>query len=188
MRNRNRFVPILVLVPLFTACVESGAEAGAAGASGQVPAGLSCVPGAGVPTEHTANLVVDPRTVQYAPELGVDFANMAATPDGLYCVDQVVGDGDIATPRVPVSVHYTGWLPDGSSFDSSRERDQPFPFVVGTNSVITGWDVGVLGMREGGRRLLVIPPEMAYGPVGAGDGIIPPNSVLVFEVELLEVN
>jgi peptidylprolyl isomerase len=131
---------------------------------------------------------VDPRTVEYAPELGVDFANMVATPEGLYCADLVVGDGPPTAPRSMVSVHYTGTLPDGTVFDSSRERNEPFPFVLGTRAVILGWDIGVSGMREGGRRLLVIPPELAYGPEGAGDGVIPPNAVLVFDVEVVQVN
>jgi FKBP-type peptidyl-prolyl cis-trans isomerase len=131
---------------------------------------------------------VDPRTVEYAPELGVDFTNMVATPEGLFCADLVVGDGPVAGPRSTVSVHYRGSLSDGTVFDDSRERDQPFPFVLGTRSVILGWDIGVRGMREGGRRLLVVPSELAYGREGAGDGVIPPNAVLVFDVEVVQVN
>jgi FKBP-type peptidyl-prolyl cis-trans isomerase len=135
---------------------------------------------------------VDPRTLEYAPELGVDFANMVATPEGLFCADLVVGDGDVARPRSMVFVHYTGTLADGTVFDDSRERDQAFQFVLGAGAVIRGWDIGVAGMREGGRRLLVIPSELAYGPEGAteddGTVVIPPNSVLVFDVEVVQAN
>jgi peptidylprolyl isomerase len=137
-------------------------------------------------------MVVDPRTVEYAPELGVDLANMVATPEGLFCADLVVGDGALATPRSMVTVHYTGTLPDGTVVDSSRERDQPFPFVLGTRAVILGWDIGVDGMREGGRRLIVLPPELGYGAEAMEDNVgatvIPSNSVLVFDIELLQVN
>jgi peptidylprolyl isomerase len=136
--------------------------------------------------------VVDPRTLEYAPELGVDFANMVATPEGLYCMDLVVGDGAPTAPRSMVSVHYTGTLPDGTVFDSSRERNEPFPFVLGTRAVILGWDMGVSGMREGGRRLIVIPPELGYGAEAMEDNdgvvVIPSNSVLVFDIEVVQVN
>ena len=109
-------------------------------------------------------------------------------------VDTMVGEGDEAMAGQMVSVHYTGWLfdknaPDnkGVKFDSSRDRDEPFEFPLGQGQVIQGWDIGVAGMKVGGSRTLIIPPEMGYGRRGAG-GVIPPNAVLIFDVELLDLN
>ena len=108
--------------------------------------------------------------------------------------DVKVGKGAEAKAGQYVSVHYTGWLYDaaapdhkGNKFDSSRDRGDPFGFSLGAGQVIKGWDQGVAGMKVGGQRTLVIPPEMGYGKQGAG-GVIPPNATLVFEVELLGVN
>ncbi|WP_087688131.1 MULTISPECIES: FKBP-type peptidyl-prolyl cis-trans isomerase [unclassified Pandoraea] len=108
------------------------------------------------------------------------------TDSGLQYDDLQVGDGAEATPGQTVTVHYTGWLTDGKKFDSSKDRNDPFAFVLGGGMVIRGWDEGVAGMKVGGKRKLVIPPELGYGARGAG-GVIPPNATLVFEVELLEV-
>lgn len=101
--------------------------------------------------------------------------------------DLTVGDGTEAVRGDMVAVHYTGWLIDGTKFDSSKDRDRPFTFQLGVGQVIKGWDQGVRGMRVGGVRKLTIPPELAYGPRGAGGGVIPPNSTLIFEIELLGV-
>ena len=108
-------------------------------------------------------------------------------------IDTRLGEGDEAVAGQMVSVHYTGWLFDknapknrGAKFDSSRDRDEPFEFPLGMGQVIQGWDIGVAGMKVGGSRTLTIPPEMGYGRRGAG-GVIPPNAVLVFEVDLLDV-
>ncbi len=108
------------------------------------------------------------------------------TDSGLKYQDLVQGDGAVALAGQEVVVHYTGWLTDGSKFDSSVDRDQPFSFFLGRGMVIRGWDEGVSGMQVGGKRKLTIPPQLGYGAQGAG-GVIPPNATLVFEVELLEV-
>ncbi len=108
------------------------------------------------------------------------------TESGLLIEELCVGNGDEAMPGQFVSVHYTGWLTDGSKFDSSKDRDEPFEFSLGQRMVIAGWDEGVQGMRVGGVRKLTIPPHLGYGARGAG-GVIPPNATLVFEVELLDI-
>lgn len=100
--------------------------------------------------------------------------------------DDVVGKGAEAVPFATVAVHYTGWLANGTKFDSSKDRGEPFSFTLGGGQVIAGWDMGVEGMREGGKRTLVIPPELGYGKRGAGD-VIPPDATLKFEVELISV-
>ncbi|MDH5490695.1 MAG: FKBP-type peptidyl-prolyl cis-trans isomerase [Myxococcales bacterium] len=104
----------------------------------------------------------------------------------LESTDLVVGDGPEAKTGSKVSVHYTGTLTDGSKFDSSLDRGDPFSFPLGGGRVIRGWDEGVVGMKVGGKRKLVIPPEMAYGDRGFPP-IIPPGSTLIFEIELLEI-
>jgi len=101
--------------------------------------------------------------------------------------DTKVGTGDVAGTGKSVTVHYTGWLTDGTKFDSSKDHGQPFTFQLGAGQVIKGWDQGVVGMKVGGVRKLTIPSSLAYGANGAG-GVIPPNATLVFEVELLGVN
>lgn len=97
-----------------------------------------------------------------------------------------LGDGVIATPYSKVKVHYTGWLMNGKKFDSSIGRGKPFEFTLAARQVIPGWDMGVEGMRVGGKRMLIIPPELGYGKAGAGD-VIPPDATLKFEVELVGV-
>lgn len=106
------------------------------------------------------------------------------TASGLIIEELHVGTGAEAVAGQYVSVHYTGWLTDGTKFDSSKDRGDPFEFPLGAGHVIRGWDEGVQGMKVGGSRKLTIPPDLGYGPRGAG-GVIPPNATLVFEVELL---
>ena len=116
---------------------------------------------------------------------------MATTKSGLKYVDQMVGSGDVAMKGNTVSVHYTGWFytegKRGAKFDSSLDRKMPFEFKLGARQVIPGWDEGVEGMKVGGKRELIIPPDLGYGPRGM-PGIIPPNSTLNFEIELLKVS
>ncbi|MDH3353605.1 MAG: FKBP-type peptidyl-prolyl cis-trans isomerase [Chromatiales bacterium] len=100
--------------------------------------------------------------------------------------DVTVGEGDEATTGQRITVHYTGTLEDGTKFDSSKDRNDPFVFTLGVGQVIKGWDEGFAGMKVGGSRKLTIPPEMGYGARGAG-GVIPPNATLIFDVELLGV-
>ena len=108
------------------------------------------------------------------------------TDSGLKYEDTVVGEGAEAAAGQQVSVHYTGLLENGSKFDSSKDRNEPFEFRLGAGQVIRGWDEGVAGMKEGGERKLTIPAELGYGASGAG-GVIPPNAVLIFDVELIKV-
>jgi FKBP-type peptidyl-prolyl cis-trans isomerase len=108
------------------------------------------------------------------------------TKSGLKYVDLKEGTGKSAKAGDQVTVHYTGWLKDGTKFDSSKDRGRPFTFPLGAGKVIKGWDEGVAGIKVGGTRKLIIPPELAYGKRGAG-GVIPPNAELTFEVELLGV-
>ena len=112
---------------------------------------------------------------------------MTAAPIAILIEDLLIGEGQEATgPGQFVTVHYTGWLEDGSEFDSSR-RGEPFSFPLGVGYVIPGWDQGLVGMRVGGKRRLTIPSELGYGARGAGTAI-PPNATLVFEIELLEIS
>ena len=116
---------------------------------------------------------------------------MSELPSGLKYTDTTVGTGAVASSGHKVSVHYTGWLYNngqkGNKFDSSVDRGQPFSFALGAQQVIRGWDEGVAGMKVGGKRTLIIPPELGYGARGAG-GVIPPNATLMFDVELLKVD
>jgi FKBP-type peptidyl-prolyl cis-trans isomerase len=133
-----------------------------------------------------------PSTPETAP--ATTPAAPPAPDPTLLVTDLVKGVGDEALPGMVVIVHYTGWLYDdvakdhhGRKFDSSRDRRQPFSFPLGSAHVIRGWEQGIPGMKVGGTRRLVIPPTLAYGEKGAGNGVIPPNATLLFEVELLAV-
>lgn len=168
----RRVAAVAGFVVLLAACGDTGAGDGTA----EQRAGGGAAAGQPAPT---------PAEQSYAPELNVDLEAMEQSSTGLYAQDVVEGTGQEARPGSEATVHYTGWLPDGRQFDSSR-GGEPFSFVLGQGMVIPGWDEGVAGMREGGQRRLVIPSELAYGTRGAG-GVIPPNATLVFDVELLQV-
>jgi FKBP-type peptidyl-prolyl cis-trans isomerase len=113
-------------------------------------------------------------------------AREVVTRSGLKYVDLKVGEGEEARPTQVVEVHYTGWLTNGTKFESSHDANKPLAFRVGAGDVLKGWDEGVVGMKVGGKRRLVLPPELGYGKLGAG-GVVPPNATLVFEFELLGV-
>lgn len=134
----------------------------------------------------TALLLTAPHALLPVSALAQDTIT---TPSGLRYVDTVEGIGPKARAGQRAVVHYTGWLYEhgqkGQKFDSSVDRGEPFAFPLGRGRVIRGWDEGVAGMRPGGKRTLIIPPELGYGAAGAG-GVIPPNATLLFEVELIE--
>ncbi|HEX6386217.1 MAG TPA: FKBP-type peptidyl-prolyl cis-trans isomerase [Anaerolineae bacterium] len=140
-----------------------------------------------VPPNST--LIIEVELLEVRPaatQTEVDEDDYTTTDSGLQYYDIEEGDGPSPEAGDTVVVHYTGWLEDGTKFDSSLDRGEPFPFVLGTGGVIPGWDEGVATMQVGGKRQLVIPPELGYGEQGAG-GVIPPNATLIFEVELLEI-
>jgi FKBP-type peptidyl-prolyl cis-trans isomerase len=122
----------------------------------------------------------------YSPDLDVSLSQFECNAAGLHWKVLAEGDGPVAANGDMVRVHYTGRLPDGTSFDSSIPRGEPYALVLGSGAVIRGWDLGLEGMHVGGRRILVIPPHLGYGTRGMG-GVIPPDATLVFEVEMVEV-
>jgi len=153
-------------------------------ASAQSPAQIFAQAIAQAPEIAQASDLLTPDAADSMPE---NAENIVTTPSGLQYIDIEEGTG--ATPQAgqTVIVHYTGTLQDGTKFDSSRDRNQPFSFPLGAGRVIRGWDEGISTMKVGGRRQLIIPPELGYGARGAG-GVIPPNATLVFDVELLRIS
>ncbi|MFM2079698.1 MAG: Peptidyl-prolyl cis-trans isomerase [Cyanobacteriota bacterium] len=151
------------------------------------PGGFELDPDDPNPTLFTMASDASPDQIAGAADLGGELvaAKERVTPSGLRITDLVIGDGLEATSGQTVSVNYRGTLESGKEFDSSYGRG-PFSFPLGAGRVIKGWDEGVAGMQVGGKRKLVIPPDLAYGERGAG-GVIPPNATLVFEVELLKI-
>ena len=125
--------------------------------------------------------IPDPAANTYAPALGIQLPAFYKTPNGVYYQDTKVGTGLVAAPGAQVTAKYTGWLPNGTKFDGGT-----IPFRIGAREVIAGWDEGVQGMKVGGVRKLVIPAALGYGEAGAPPDI-PPNSTLVFQVELVDV-
>lgn len=130
-------------------------------------------------------LGVDPRNVTFAPELGIDLDAMTRTSSGLYYQDMEEGTGATAAAGSNVSAYYRGWLPNGTLFEETQPPEDPISFELGIGFVIAGWDEGLVGMRAGGVRKLVIPPSLGFGNQAVGP--IPANSVLVFEVNLVAV-
>ena len=153
-------------------------------------AAIAACGGAGDADETRASGTPDPVDTELRPEfavaLDIDLDEMQRSSTGLYTRDVVEGTGLAARDGYVVMVHYTGWLPTGDVFDSNVEGDEPYSFQLGRRSVIAGWEEGVQGMRIGGKRILVIPPSLAYGARGR-PGAIPPNAHLVFEIELLDI-
>jgi FKBP-type peptidyl-prolyl cis-trans isomerase FkpA len=169
--GRKRFVEVLALVAVLglvatvAACGDDGEEASPTPSASLTPS-VSGTPAAGGPPAVSG----EPTT----------------TASGLQFIDIEVGDGASPQKGQTVVVHYTGWLADGTKFDSSVDRGQPFSFVIGTGKVIKGWDEGVATMKVGGKRRLIIPPELGYG-AGGYPGVIPGNAQLIFDVELIEI-
>ncbi len=128
--------------------------------------------------------------ITFAPAAAKTVGKTMTTPSGLKITDSKIGTGAQPQPGQTCVMHYTGWLYEngakGAKFDSSLDRGQPFEFPIGQGRVIAGWDEGVATMKAGGKRTLIIPPELGYGARGAG-GVIPPNATLIFDVELLDV-
>jgi hypothetical protein len=154
------------------------------------PSSTPAAGGATPPVQASAASQCPPATpvsanVPGAPPVPAD-AKSTTTPTGLQYIDTVPGTGAIAQVGQTATVHYTGWLPNGTKFDSSRDRGQPFNFPIGGGQVIKGWDEGVANMHVAGQRRLIVPPELAYGTKGAG-GVIPPCATLIFDVELISV-
>jgi len=140
---------------------------------------------------HAIRLALVLAALLFAMPQAFAQATERLSPSGLRYIEEAEGSGAAAKAGQVAVVHYTGWLyqggQKGKKFDSSRDRGQPFEFPLGAGRVIRGWDEGVAGMKPGGRRTLIIPPQLAYGTAGAGGGVIPPNATLLFEVELVGV-
>lgn len=124
------------------------------------------------------------QQVEFAPALGVDLPAMQRTNRGVHFRDIRVGEGPVIGSAFTVTIHYTGWLPDGTQFETSRQDHAPVTFALTDRRVIRGWEEGIRGMREGGVRLIVVPPALAYGRRGLAP-LIPPDATLVFEVEVV---
>jgi FKBP-type peptidyl-prolyl cis-trans isomerase len=167
MNSRRAIVPVAVAaVAALGACSSSSASSTSSTSVAAVPA-----------TQRTTG---DVERATFDPELKIHLDSMTRRPSGLYVQDLVMGSGAVATRGRTVVVRYTGWMPDGRRFDNGE-----ITVTLGTNKTIAAWEEGLLGMRVGGRRRLVVPPNLGYGARGAGD--IPPNSVLIFDMEMTSI-
>lgn len=149
--------------------------------------GVTACSGPGTASEGTGAPLppTDPSMIFYAPELDVDLTEFELTSSGLYVQDIEVGDGPVARRDSRVWIHYVGWLPDGTVFDGSLGGD-PYHLRLGGREVIRGWNEGIVGMRRGGERRLVVRPGLAYGSAGRGD--VPPGATLIFHLQLIDVD
>jgi len=169
MKSRTSAIIVLQWVLISSAIVSGGgcSQSGSTAASAATPA--------------PQPIAGDIERTTFAPALGVNLAAMTKRASGMYVQDLTPGTGSVATRGRSVVVHYTGWLPNGKQFDSGE-----ISVTLGSNKTIAAWEEGLLGMRVGGKRRLVVPPNLGYGARGAGDDI-PPNSVLVFDMEVTSV-
>lgn len=177
-------VMVTCILFLVVAQMTQKGEAIAAGLSQTAP--VAVVQSTTEPIVAQADLLTQPETNPMPQAAPGSEENVVTTDSGLKYIDIVEGTGATPEKGQTVTVHYTGTLENGSKFDSSRDRGQPFQFPLGAGRVIKGWDEGIASMKIGGQRQLIIPPGLGYGSQGAG-GVIPPNATLLFDVELLGV-
>ena len=186
MRAPFAALAAVLIVAALGGCKQSSTSNGAAGASGTTRSSSSAASGSSSAASGTTSTgaATSAGVVATLPGESVGQMQQVTTSSGLKYTDLKVGDGAVAETGMVASVHYTGWLMDGTKFDSSLDRGQPLSFKLGGGRVIRGWEEGVKGMRVGGKRKLVIPSDLAYGDAGF-PGAIPPRATLVFDVELV---